>query len=88
MTDALTIVAKFRGKYVPIKAVKGRLPSKALGLHLERQGLDLRLYDPVAGQWLPTPLERIALAETETARLRREVEELRRRLASGNPDGE
>jgi Uma2 family endonuclease len=79
-----------RGKYVPIKPVKGRLPSKVLGLHLEQHGSDLRLFDPATGQWLPTPLERIAQAElarqqaeAENERLRRELEELRRRLPKG-----
>lgn len=78
-----------RGKYGPIRAVKGRLPSKVLGLHLERSGDELRLYDPTAKAWVPTTLERAARAETEAARaeaenerLRREVEELRRRLAN------
>jgi Uma2 family endonuclease len=45
------------GKYVPIKPIHGRLPSKVLGLHLERDGERLRLYDPVTKRWLPTPWE-------------------------------
>jgi Uma2 family endonuclease len=64
----------WRGRYVAIKPVAGRLPSKVLGLHLERDGDQLRLYNPATGLWLPTPQE-------EVAHLRREVEELRRRLA-------
>jgi Uma2 family endonuclease len=68
-----------RGQYVPVKPVKGRLPSRVLGLHLERQGPDLRLYDPAMGQWLPTLEERVARAEAETEQLRRELAELRRR---------
>ena len=62
--------------YRPIRPVKGRLPSKVLGLHLEPSGGLLRLYDPAAGRWLPTPPERKA----DNERLRREIEELRRRL--------
>jgi hypothetical protein len=71
-----------------------------LGLHLERDGEDLRLWDPATGQRLPTPEEARAQeaearqraeaeadrqaearrqAEAEVERLRREVEELRRR---------
>jgi Uma2 family endonuclease len=84
-----------KGQYVPIRPVGGRLPSQVLGLHLERRGDELRLYDPATGLILPTPHEarlmaeeqrRIAeqqrhVAETEAERLRRENEELRRRLA-------
>jgi Uma2 family endonuclease len=60
-----------RGRYRPIRAVAGRLPSQVLGLRLERDGRELRLYDPAADQWLPTPLEMAAAAET--ARRRAEV---------------
>ena len=45
------------GEYVPIAAVDGRLPSAVLGLHLERDGQNLRLYDPATAQRLPTRLE-------------------------------
>lgn len=51
------------GEYVPIAPVAGRLPSRALGLHLERDGTQLRLFDPVAGRRLPTPQEHAAAAE-------------------------
>lgn len=81
-----------RGKYQPIKVVEGRLPSKVLGLHLERDGQELRFFDPRTGEWLPTPSEACAIAEAgkaeavearekaeaEVERLRREVETLRR----------
>jgi Uma2 family endonuclease len=67
-----------KGKYQPIKAVAGRLPSKVLGLHLERKGQELRFYDPRTGEWLPTPVEAREKAEAEVERLRREVEALRR----------
>jgi Uma2 family endonuclease len=53
------------GQYLPIQPVEGRLPSEVTGLHLERDGTMLRLYDPVAGKWLPTPEERITLADAE-----------------------
>jgi Uma2 family endonuclease len=69
------------GRYARIRPLKGRLPSKVLGLHLEQHGNDLRLYNPVTGQWLPTPEERIVLAEAEIQRLHRELEELRQRLS-------
>jgi Uma2 family endonuclease len=75
-----------RGRYEAIKPVAGRLPSKVLGLHLEGNGRDLRLYDPTTKQWLPTPEEALQhakearrQAEAEVERLRRELDELRHR---------
>jgi Uma2 family endonuclease len=80
-----------RGRYVPIRPVQGRLPSKVVGLHLERAGSDLRLYDPATGRWLPTPEEAVAQAqaaqrqaEAEVQHLRQELAALRRRL-NGQP---
>ena len=76
-----------KGEYHPIQAIKGRLPSRVLGLHLEAHEGQLRLYDPATDQWLLTPLESLAqeqearvTAEKEIERLRREVAELRRKL--------
>lgn len=73
------------GNYRPIKPIRGRLPSKILGLHLEAVGELLRLYDPSTGRWLETPPEveeARKRAEAEVERLRREIDELRRRLPS------
>jgi Uma2 family endonuclease len=81
-----------KGEYVPIKPVEGRLPSRVVGLHLERAGGNLRLWNPETGRWLPTAEENQARleealretdaarrrAEAESERLRREIEELRR----------
>ncbi len=50
-------------RYEPIKPIQGRLPSAVLGLHFERDGDLLRLYDPVAGHRLPTRREAILLAD-------------------------
>jgi len=80
------------GDYVPIESVSGRLPSEILHLHLERDGSELRLYDPVTRGRLLTRSEKMHLAEqraraaeadcqrifAEYQRLRREVENLRR----------
>jgi Uma2 family endonuclease len=77
---------RVRGKLRPIEAVAGRLPSELLGLHLERAGDRLRLWNPETGERLPTPGERAEAEasranqlETENQRLRQELEDLRRR---------
>lgn len=59
------------GEYRPIRAKAGRLPSRLLGLHLERSGHTLRLWDPATDKWLPTPDEREAELEAEVERLRK-----------------
>jgi len=41
------------GDYAAIEFVDGRLPSDVLGLHFERVGGELRLFDPVTGTRLP-----------------------------------
>jgi len=75
------------GDYRPIAPVEGRLPSEVLGLHLERRGAELLLYDPASGAYLAPSRQRadtaeagMRQAEAENERLRRELEELRRRL--------
>jgi Uma2 family endonuclease len=73
-----------RGRYEPITAVSGRLPSRVLGLHLEANGNDLRLYDPTAGQWLPTAEEARRAAEDQA----RQVEKARRREAKARRQAE
>jgi Uma2 family endonuclease len=50
------------GQYQKIRMVQGRLPSRVLGLHLERTGSNLRLYDPETEAWLPTPREEVRIA--------------------------
>jgi Uma2 family endonuclease len=72
-----------RGRYARIKPVDGHLPSEVLGLHLESDGELLRFVNPGTGKRLPIPPEtRAALerAEAEAARLKRELQALRRRL--------
>jgi hypothetical protein len=51
------------GEYLPIEPVAGRLPSALLGLHLERDRKELRLYDPTTGRRLLTPKEKAVAAE-------------------------
>jgi Uma2 family endonuclease len=70
------------GEYVPITPVAGRLPSEVLGLHLERSGVDLRLYDPAQGRWLPTPRERAEHERNERIRIEAEAQGLREEIAA------
>jgi Uma2 family endonuclease len=58
-----------KGVLAPIAALEGRLPSNILGLHLEAESTNLRLYDPGSGTWLPTLEERV---EREHERAERE----------------
>jgi Uma2 family endonuclease len=71
-----------QGDYTPIDLVAGRMPSKALKLHLEADRANLRLYDPATETWLPTPEERADKehdrAERERARAEREHERAER----------
>jgi Uma2 family endonuclease len=67
------------GEYLRIDEVAGRLPSQVLGLHLEKDGEQVRFYDPLRCLRVLTPNERL-LAENE--RLRHENEALRRLLGS------
>ncbi|HEY2910008.1 MAG TPA: Uma2 family endonuclease [Gemmataceae bacterium] len=65
-------------RFVPIEPVAGRFPSKLLKLHLERSGWQLRLWDPVRKQRVPTRAERLAAAEAEVERLRRLLQQQHR----------
>jgi Uma2 family endonuclease len=65
------------GRYTPIEWVEGRIPSEVLGLHLEREGMFLRLFDPATGQRLLTSWESLGVAESA----RRQAEEDRLRMA-------
>ena len=49
LKPSLQGVRRVGNDYVPIDLVDGRLPSIHLGLHLERSGEELRLWDPVTG---------------------------------------
>ncbi len=74
------------GQYASIAAVEGRLPSEVVGLHLERHGTDLRLYDPSARRWLPTPEE--VIDQTEAARQQAETERQREQAARQQAEAE
>ncbi len=73
--------------YVPITPIAGRLPSQVPGLHLERDGTNLRLFDPATGQRLLTRLEGREAAERRAAEERRRSAAAKanaRRLAEEN----
>lgn len=81
-----------KGKYARIKPVHGRLPSKVTGLHLERAGDRLRLWDPTQKRRLLTSrealverdalgqsiVERLAALETESLASQAEVKSMRK----------
>lgn len=46
-----------QGRYQPIAEIEGRLQSEVLGLHLERDSKELRLFNLRSGQWVPTAQE-------------------------------
>lgn len=76
------------GVYVPIPLLDDRLYSEQLNLYITYEGTRLRFYDPQKREWLLTPLEnarraeeearRAEAAEAEVARLRAELEALRK----------
>jgi Uma2 family endonuclease len=62
------------GDYIPIEPVAGRLPSEVLGLHLERDGVNLRFIDPATGERLLTPIEGREAATRSAAEERQRAE--------------
>ncbi len=68
------------GRYEPIAAVAGKLPSEVLGgLQFEADGPDLRLYDPATKRRLTTQKEDTAAAEMIAVAERRKAEAERQR---------
>ena len=53
------------GEYEPVAPVAGRLPSEVLGLRLETDGEELRLYDPKTRRRLPTSEENAVAANVK-----------------------
>jgi hypothetical protein len=74
-------------EYRSIEPVAGRLPSEVLGLHLERDHTDLRLFDPVSNRRLPTPAELLEEVESERDRLRAEIAGMRKQLLNDHQNG-
>ena len=76
-----------KGVYKPIRPIDGRLPSQTTGLHLERAGTELRLWNPETAAWLPTPAERANQAEVRADQAEAELRRLRERLGlAGEPE--
>jgi Uma2 family endonuclease len=67
------------GEYVRIEPIAGRLPSEVLGRHLEREGQNLRLFDPSTGTRLLTRLEAREAAEKRADEERQRADEERQR---------
>ncbi len=67
------------GDYVSIEPVAGRLPSRLVGLHLERDGSKLRLFDPATGKRMPTRLEAREAAERRADETERRADDEKRR---------
>jgi Uma2 family endonuclease len=80
LDPSLQGVRRIGDDYVTIVAVNGRLPSDVLGLHLERSGQELKLWDPARGSWLLSPRER-AEQERERAEQERQRAEQERQRA-------
>ncbi|MFO0938492.1 MAG: Uma2 family endonuclease [Gemmataceae bacterium] len=83
------------GEYVPIEPTEGRLVSEELGLHLERDGEELRFWNPITKDWLPTSDEQLALErekvmaaaeKTELLREQAQQEKLRADAESARAD--
>jgi hypothetical protein len=70
-------------RYEPIEPVSDRLPSRELGLHLERYERRLRFWNPASGAWIPTLQEsREALsANWQQAEAKRQQAEAKRQQA-------
>ena len=72
----------FGGEYRPIRPKLGRMPSRVLGLHLERIGHRCRLWNPLTESALPTfvderKLKEEAMREASLARDEAESERIR-----------
>jgi Uma2 family endonuclease len=79
LKPSLQGVRRVGDEYVPIEPVDGRLPSAILGLHLERSGWELRLWDPVRGRRLLTRGEQRDVAQQRADEERQRADEERQR---------
>lgn len=82
------------GTYVPVRPRGGRLPSQVIGLHLEQDGDDLRLWNPQTEAWVPTPGELLEQAQQQVqaiaaqlAAAQAQIAALQAGQANGHPNG-
>ena len=73
-----------RGQYRAIRAVEGRLPSRELGLHLEREGNRAYLWDPDTGRRLLTPTQQAEQAHEQAEGARERAEQAREQAEAEN----
>jgi Uma2 family endonuclease len=71
------------GEYVAITPVDGRLPSEVLGLHLEQDGQELRLYDPERQARVMKLDERASAAEQRAESAEQRAESAEQRAQAG-----
>ena len=76
------------GLYGTIRALAGRLPSQVLGLHLERDGQELCLWNPATRQRLPTPVAHEAAARQSAEAARQSAEAARQQEAAARQQAE
>ena len=74
------------GVYRPIRLKDGRLPSRILGLHMERNGVALRLWNPATELWLPTDSERAESERTRAEGAELQVETERKRAETAEAE--
>ncbi len=67
------------GQYRSIRPKDGRLPSRVLDLHLERDGWQLRFWNPATGRWIPTDAERADEERRRADEEQRRADEVQRR---------
>ena len=77
-----------RGAYRRIRAVAGRLPSRELGLHLEREGNRAYLWNPDTGRRLLSPSQQAEEAREQAEDAREQAEEARERAEEAREQAE
>ncbi len=75
-------------EYIRIESVDGRLPSEVLGLHLERDGKELRFFDPETRSRLLKIKERIEAAKQRTEAAKQRIETANQRAEAANQEAE
>ena len=83
-------------RYEPILKFSGGMPSEVLGLKLQRQGVQLKFYNPATGKFLPCEqdidreleMRDLALREAEVARLKAEAAQFKAEAAQFKAEAE